>query len=61
MKLFKDPLSSLEHVVLTLWVGGMWTTGYLVTPVLFSTLQDRMLAGNIAGRLFGVLSVIGLV
>ena len=61
MKLFNDPLSSLEHVALTLWVGGMWTTGYLVTPVLFSALTDRMLAGNIAGQLFGVLSLTGLV
>ena len=52
---------SVEHILLTLWVGGMWTTGFVVTPVIFSSLADRMLAGNIAGRLFSILSLVGLV
>ncbi len=52
---------SLEHILLTLWVGGMWTTGFVVTPVIFSSVADRMLAGNIAGRLFSILSLVGLV
>jgi hypothetical protein len=60
MNPFKDPLSSLERILLTLWVGGIWAVGYLVTPVLFSSLDDRMLAGSIAGRLFGVMSLTGL-
>ena len=51
---------SVEHILLTLWVGGMWTTGFVVTPVIFSSLADRMLAGNIAGRLFSILSLVGL-
>lgn len=43
-----------EPVLLTLWVGSLWTIGYLVAPQLFSVLEDRALAGEIAGRLFAV-------
>ena len=50
-----------ERILLTLWVGGMWTIGFIVAPVLFSTLDDRSLAGSIAGRLFGLMSYVGLV
>lgn len=49
-----------ERILLTLWVGGMWTVGYIVAPVLFKTLDDRMLAGNLAGQMFTVMSYIGL-
>lgn len=52
---------SLERLLLTLWVGGMLVVGYVVTPVLFSSLGDRMLAGGVAGRLFSYMSLIGLV
>lgn len=38
----------------TLWVGSMWTIGYIVAPTLFATLSDRMLAGMIAGKLFRI-------
>lgn len=50
-----------ERILLTLWVGGMWTVGYIVAPILFKTLDDRMLAGNLAGQMFTVMSYIGLV
>ena len=49
-----------ERILLTLWVGGMWTVGYIVAPVLFKSLDDRMLAGNLAGQMFTVMSYIGL-
>lgn len=39
-------------LIATLWVGSMWTIGYLVAPTLFATLADSALAGSIAGRLF---------
>ena len=52
--------TSLERLLLTLWVGGMLVVGYVVTPVLFSSLGDRMLAGAVAGRLFSFVSLIGL-
>ena len=39
----------------------MWTVGYLVAPVLFSQLDDRAMAGNLAGEMFTLVSYIGLV
>lgn len=50
-----------ERILLTLWVGGMWVIGYMAVPMLFSTLDDRKLAGNIAGDFFHVMNYIGLV
>jgi len=41
-------------LVATLWVGSLWTVGYIVAPTLFATLADRKLAGTIAGALFRV-------
>ena len=52
-----------EHllvVLITLWVGAMWSIGYIVAPTLFSMLPDRMLAGAVAGRLFGFVGWIGI-
>lgn len=48
-----------ERILLTLWVGGMWTVGYIVAPVLFKFLEKQQ-AGMIAGQLFTVMSYIGL-
>ncbi len=50
-----------DRLLLTLWVGGLWAVGYLVAPTLFATLADRQLAGQIAGQLFHLMSLIGLV
>lgn len=47
-------------VVLTFWVGALWTIGYLVAPVLFSALADRHLAGQIAGQLFHLMGWAGI-
>jgi len=41
-------------LIATLWVGSLWTVGYLVAPTLFSTLSDRVLAVTISGILFRV-------
>jgi uncharacterized oligopeptide transporter (OPT) family protein len=49
-----------ERVLLALWVGGLWISGYLVAPVLFASLDDRQLAGRLAGQVFHLLSYIGL-
>ena len=49
-----------ERILLTLWIGGMWTVGYIVAPTLFAMLADRALAGNVAGQLFSIMSYIGL-
>lgn len=48
-----------EKILLTIWVGGMWAIGYIVTPVLFQML-DKPVAGNVAGQLFTIVSYIGL-
>ncbi|WP_233556213.1 DUF4149 domain-containing protein [Noviherbaspirillum sedimenti] len=44
----------MRAVLATLWVGSLWTIGYMVAPTLFATLEDRALAGTIAGRLFAI-------
>lgn len=49
-----------EQLLLTLWVGGLWTIGYIVAPTLFALLDDRTLAGTLAGRLFEIIAWIGL-
>ncbi|MDR1995186.1 DUF4149 domain-containing protein [Azonexus sp.] len=51
---------ALYHVLLTLWVGGLWAIGYLAVPVLFASLDDRQLAGIVAGKLFALIGWIGL-
>lgn len=52
--------SAAARLLVTLWVGGMWAIGYLAVPALFAMLDDRMLAGNIAGRLFTYIAWIGI-
>lgn len=50
----------LYLLALTCWIGGMLAVGYLVAPVLFAELSDRMLAGNLAGRMFTWMAYVGL-
>ncbi len=59
MLLIKYSLAA-ERVLLTLWVGSLWVTGFLVAPALFALLDERALAGTIAGNLFTKVSYIGL-
>ncbi len=54
-------LDALQAIAITLWVGALWTSGLVVAPLLFRTLSDRTLAGTVAGRLFELTSMIGLV
>lgn len=51
---------SLYAITITLWAGGLWAIGYIVAPTLFATLNERALAGEIAGRLFGVIAWVGI-
>src|SRR5687767_7338099 len=53
-------LSRLNLIVVTLWVGALWMTG-LTAYILFDSLQDKQLAGNLAGKLFTTVSYIGAV
>ena len=50
-----------ERILLTVWIGGMWIVGFVVTPTLFQLIDDRALAGSVAGRLFNITAYLGLV
>ncbi|MBI4807641.1 MAG: DUF4149 domain-containing protein [Nitrosomonadales bacterium] len=56
----RDLPRHLSDLSITLWVGGMWMLGYVVVPALFKVLQDRQLAGLVAGKLFTLLALIGI-
>lgn len=47
-------------VISGLWVGSFITIGFLVVPVLFSSLGDRQVAGMVAASLFKATAYIGL-
>lgn len=51
----------IETVLQTLWVGGLWAIGYVVAPILFGSLDDRHLAGELTGNMFTAMNYIGLV
>ncbi len=44
-----------------IWVGGLWVVGYLAAPTLFYTMDDRALAGMLAGKMFSHIAWLGLV
>ena len=45
-------LNLARTLLVTLWAGSLWTVGYVAAPLFFITLQDRILAGTMAGTLF---------
>lgn len=49
-----------ERLLRGLWAGCLCTTGYLAAPVLFALLEDRSVAGQLAGAMFTVATVAGL-
>lgn len=53
------PISG-ENILLTLMVGGLWAIGYVAVPVVFATLEDKAVAGQLAGRLFNVGGGLGI-
>jgi hypothetical protein len=44
----------IRMLTATLWVGSLWTIGYMVAPTLFASEVERSLAGTLAGRMFRV-------
>jgi hypothetical protein len=50
----------LERIAVTLWVGGLWAIGYIAAPMLFMQLEDKQLAGNLAGSMFTVIAYVGM-
>ena len=53
-------LARINLIIITLWVGALWMTG-LTAYVLFDNMQDKQLAGSLAGKLFTIVSYIGMV
>ncbi len=53
-------LQALQRTLLTFWIGGLWTSGFVVAPLLFAELDDRALAGTLAGAMFQVMAYAGL-
>lgn len=51
--------NKLSLIIIALWAGALWMTG-VSAYVLFDSLQDKQLAGSLAGKLFTVVSYIGL-
>ena len=49
------------HLVLFFWVGSVWSLGGISAPVLFSALEDKQLAGLLAGKMFTVGAWVGIV
>ena len=58
MRRFWDGLAGVS---LVLWIGGMWAIGYVAAPVLFANLDDKQLAGMLAGKLFELMAWIAIV
>lgn len=57
----KDIGLKLAWLAATAWIGSQWAIGYLAVPVLFQTLPDKMLAGMLAGKMFSLVSWLGIV
>lgn len=53
-------MSPGRRILIVLWVGSLWTIGLMVAPLLFASIDDRALAGRLAGELFRVESYLGL-
>ncbi|MEQ1582123.1 MAG: DUF4149 domain-containing protein [Steroidobacteraceae bacterium] len=54
-------LSRLVTLVAMFWMGSLWTICAVVATGLFAFLDDRHLAGTIAGQFFHVATWLGLV
>ncbi len=50
----------MELLLTTLWLGGTILIGFLAVPVLFATINDRVLAGMVAGEIFTLLRYISI-
>lgn len=56
----KSLADALQSIAVTIWVGGLWVVGFIVAPLLFSRLDDRVIAGALAGKFFTVVAWIGI-
>lgn len=51
----------LANFLLVIWVGSIHALGAIAAPVLFSALDDKQLAGMLAGKMFTVGAWVGIV
>lgn len=49
------------RILMVAWAGSLWFAGFFAAPVLFSSIDNRMLAGDIAGQFFAAVNWAGLV
>jgi hypothetical protein len=52
-------LQQLAAVLVALWAGSLWTICAIVAPTLFALLDERRIAGQLAGRFFLIAAYLG--
>ena len=52
--------SGLANLLLVLWIGSLLALGAIAAPILFSVLDDKQLAGMLAGKMFAVGAWVGM-
>lgn len=55
-----ERLAAAQLLIAAVWCGAQWTVGHLVAPGLFAWAPDRVTAGMLAGRFFGVVGWVGV-
>ena len=53
--------SGINGLILVIWLGSLFTLGAIAAPVLFNALEDKQLAGMLAGKMFAVGAWVGLI
>lgn len=48
-------------IVMAFWAGSLWCICGVVAPTLFAVLEERALAGQLAGRFFDLATLIGVI
>ncbi len=54
-------LQRTERLLQAVWLGGLLAIGYIAAPVLFSSLDSKQLAGQLAGQMFSIMNVVGFI
>ncbi|MHB8914585.1 MAG: DUF4149 domain-containing protein [Thiobacillus sp.] len=53
--------SGVSGLILVIWLGSLFTLGTIAAPILFNALENKQLAGMLAGKMFAVGAWVGLV
>jgi hypothetical protein len=53
-------IAFIELLLTTLWLGGTVLIGFVAVPVIFASINDRVLAGMVAGEIFTILRYISI-